>query len=539
MKAVIYDKWLHSLGGGEVVACSIAKILKDHGYEVLFISGKEVSKETIFNKLKINLKGIEFKQVWNDEIALKKLVVKKDLFINISFMDYSLGFAKKNIYYANFPTKLYNDLRGMIFTRVLVPIISRFIKPIESLSQIEAPIIFNHSPAYVLGSKNKYALSNLTINKPQQVTFQIYLENFYKSFLENIKISFENAEIIDKVVKINHNANTIQFTIKFIPKSSTSYTYLNLNLERLSRYHNIEGGKVYLFYPKIYLSDIQNFLFSNFLQKITIRLRAGIFVNTSERLNTYQKILTYSNFAEKWIKRYWKMGATIIPPPVDLLYKKYKLNKYKKNNWICSVGRFFTLGHGKKQEILIEAFKKFYDKTEQNPSSNKEKWQLHLVGGLGDEPTSIDFFKYLKEKSKGYPVFFHLNVSRQEVEDVYLRSKIYWHATGFGEDEGIYPVRFEHFGIAPIEALSAKCIPILFNGGGLREIINAVNLDKQKNLFKTIEELVDRTSYYQSKQNQKLDWKFIFKQLDKSYSLEAFKSNFFKLLSSLKLKNNL
>jgi len=275
------------------------------------------------------------------------------------------------------------------------------------------------------------------------------------------------------------------------------------------------------------LSKLQNFLFSNFLQKIITRLRAGIFVNVTERLNTYQAVVTYSYFAWKWIKKYWNMDAKVISPPVDLLYKKYHVGKFKKNNWICSVGRFFTLGHGKKQEILIEAFKKICDKS-------RKKWELHLVGGLGDEPSSIEFFKFLKDKSKGYPVFFHLNSSRQEVEDVYLRSRIYWHATGFGENEGIYPVRFEHFGIAPIEALSAKCIPILFNGGGLREIISTLNLDKRKHLFSTIDELVNNTIYYQNKQNQKLDWQLIFRQLEEYYSQEAFKKKFLEVLSSMK-----
>ncbi len=525
MKAVIYDKWLHSLGGGEVVACNIAGILKDKGYEVLFISGKPVSKELIYEKFSINLRGVKFKQVWNDEIALKKLVGDKDLFINISFMDYSTGFAKKNIYYVNFPTKLYNNFKDLVLSKVLIPIISHLIKPVEFLSQIEAPIVIASKPAYLLGYNNKFALSNLIPNQPQDAHFKIYLGNFYKSFLENIEIFFDNAEIVDRNVIVNHETNTIEFMFKFIPKSLT--VYLNLNFRNLVGHHSIEEEKIYLFYPKIYLSKFPNFLFSNLTQKVITRLRAGIFVNVSERLNTYQTIITYSDFAWKWIRKYWNKDAKVIAPSVDLLYKKYRLSKYKKNNWICSVGRFFTLGHGKKQEILIEAFKKLCDKS-------KKKWELHLVGGLGDEPSSIIFFRYLKEKSKGYPVFFHINSSRREVEDVYLKSKIYWHATGFGENEDIYPIRFEHFGIAPIEALSAKCIPILFNGGGLREIITSAKLNDEKNLFNTVTELVENTLFHEIKINQEFDWKFIFKKLDERYSQEAFKINFLKLLSSLK-----
>lgn len=527
MNVVIYDKWLHSLGGGEVVACNIARILKGQGHEVLLISGKEVSVDVIYDKFKIDLKEIKFTTVWNDEIALKKLVKDKDLFINISFLDYSIGFAKKNIYYVNFPTKAYNNFKDMMITRILIPLLSRLIKPVEYLSRIEAPIVIAGRPAYLLGNSNKFALSNLTPNQPQEASFKIYLSNFYKSFLENLEVSFDNAEILDRIVRVNHGTNTVEYTFKFTPKSLT--VYLNLNFKNLEGYHSVQEEKVYLFYPKIYLSRLSNFLFSNLFQRIITRFRAGIFVNVSERLNTYQKVVTYSYFAWKWIRKYWNMDAKVIAPPVDLLYKKYQLGKFKKNNWICSVGRFFTLGHGKKQEMLIETFKKLYDK-----NRNRKKWELHLVGGLGDEPSSIEFFRYLKDKSKGYPVFFHLNASRQEIEDVYLRSKIYWHATGFGEDEEIYPVRFEHFGIAPVEALSAKCIPLLFNGGGLREIINSVNLDKQKNLFKTIDELVENTIYYQSKINQKIDWKFIFEKLDELYSQEAFKRNFLNLISALK-----
>lgn len=525
MKAVIYDKWLHSLGGGEVVACNIARILKDEGYNVLFISGKDVSVDTIYEKLKIDLADIKFATVWNDEIALKKLVNGKDLFINISFLDYSIGFAKRNIYYVNFPTKIYNNFRGMLNTRIIVPILSYFIKPVELLSKIEAPVVIAGRPAYVLRNNNKFALSNLKPNQSQEASFKIYLSNFYKSFLEKFNVFFENAQITSQVVRVNHENNMLEFILKFIPNSLTAY--LNINFQKPEGCHSMQEEKVYLLYPKIYLNKLPNFLLGNLPQRVITRLRAGFFVNATERLNTYQAVFTYSFFAWKWIKKFWSRDGKVIAPPVDLLYKKYRVGRYKKNNWICSVGRFFTLGHGKKQEILIEAFKRLYDRSHR-------KWELHLVGGLGDEPSSIEFFQYLKNQSKGYPVIFHLNVSREEVEKVYLQSKIYWHATGFGEDENYQPIRFEHFGISPIEALSAKCIPILFNGGGLSEMIHTLNLDKRKHLFNTIEALVNNTMYFQDRKNRKLDWKLIFRQLEERYSQKAFKKKFLEALSSMK-----
>ena len=118
----------------------------------------------------------------------------------------------------------------------------------------------------------------------------------------------------------------------------------------------------------------------------------------------------------------------------------------------------------------------------------------------------------------------------KEVEEIYLKSKIYWHATGFDEDENYQPVRFEHFGIAPIEAISAGCIPILFKGGGLPEIINQLNLDNSAYLFDSVDSLVSLT--IRQMNNEKMhNWKEIFKILNENYSQKVFKGKFLKLVS--------
>jgi glycosyltransferase involved in cell wall biosynthesis len=50
-------------------------------------------------------------------------------------------------------------------------------------------------------------------------------------------------------------------------------------------------------------------------------------------------------------------------------------------------------------------------------------------------------------------------------------AKIYWHATGFAEDETTHPERMEHFGITTVEAMAAGCVPVVINKGGHPEII--------------------------------------------------------------------
>ena len=54
---------------------------------------------------------------------------------------------------------------------------------------------------------------------------------------------------------------------------------------------------------------------------------------------------------------------------------------------------------------------------------------------------------------------------------LYAESSIYWHAGGYGEDDALEPHRLEHFGITTVEAMAAKCVPVVIGKGGQRELI--------------------------------------------------------------------
>jgi glycosyltransferase involved in cell wall biosynthesis len=384
--AVIYDKWLSGLGGGEVVACTMARMLKDEGWKVIFITGKYVHLHKIRDAFGIDLKDVEFYEVWNNEQRIRELAEGKDLFINLSFMDYSYGYARKNIYYVHFPTK---ERTGLF--------------------------------------------------------------------------------------------NIILLFLKEMP--------------------------VHALFP------------AKLKERLNDRLRAGVFPNQKRRLDSYQKIITHSEYVKAWVAILWRKEAQIIYPPVNLLSPP----KTRKKNWISSVGRFFTLGHGKKQEVMVKAFKNLYDK-------GYRDWQLHLVGGLGREPSSVRFMEDLRKTSRNYPVFFHVNATRKELEEILLASKIYWHAAGYGENGKKDPIKLEHFGIAPIEAISTGCRPVLFDGGGLREIVHLLGLSPQKHLFSTIDELVAKTEALVT-DHTPLDPE-THKKLNLTMSREAFEKRFLNLISS-------
>lgn len=71
----------------------------------------------------------------------------------------------------------------------------------------------------------------------------------------------------------------------------------------------------------------------------------------------------------------------------------------------------------------------------------------------------------------GLPIDVHVNAPRHLVEQTLAQASIYWHASGYGEDEQHHPERFEHFGISIVEAMAAGAVPLVFAAAGPVEIV--------------------------------------------------------------------
>lgn len=509
--AVIYDKWLSSLGGGEVVACNIAKTLIENGYETTFISGHKVEPKLIIEKLGIDISKANFLEIWNDELKIREITKGKDLFINASFMDYTTGSAKKNIFYTSFPTLSFKGIKGKIMINIIVPILLFFVKSREDLSpQKDELFQYGHSLKKIKIDK-KIAFSELNPNKKYHLKWILFLEDFSKSNLEQISWKTDNAKVVKEIIKIDHFHNTIKIHQIIQPLGKTCYLSIDNKNKK-------ENSLLFLIEPKLLPYRCIDFYSQTFYQKLNNRLRAGIFGNLIERMRSFDIVFANSKFTQKWIKNYWKRDSIVLYPPTPFVGLNPKI---KKQNKICSVGRFFTLGHSKKQEIMIEAFKQLID-------NGLKGWELHLAGGLGDEPSSIEFAQKIQESASGYPIYFHFNQSRKFIENLYQSSKIYWHAAGFGENENKNPIKFEHFGITPIEAMSAGCTPILYNGGGLPDSIEAIGLNQNKHIFSSIDELCQKTKEMikDKKYIESFSSPIFIKKIKNTFSVEKFKDSF-------------
>lgn len=110
----------------------------------------------------------------------------------------------------------------------------------------------------------------------------------------------------------------------------------------------------------------------------------------------------------------------------------------------------------------------------------------------GVEIGATKLVESLKKSSEGYPIEIIESPAFSEIRDLYGRSRIFWTASGFGEDEGNHPEKVEHFGISTVEAMAAGAIPFAYNAGGYRETIDD---GRDGILWKTIPELVRKTKF--------------------------------------------
>lgn len=140
----------------------------------------------------------------------------------------------------------------------------------------------------------------------------------------------------------------------------------------------------------------------------------------------------------------------------------------KKENIILHVGRFRVVDETngtkdyKKQYVLVQAFKDMVDRGLKN-------WKFMLLVSVQEHDKKA--FDNLRNTAKGYPIFFEINKNNSELWDYYSRAKIYWHASGYGEDLAQFPERAEHFGISTVEAMGCGAVPVVIRAGGQKEIV--------------------------------------------------------------------
>jgi glycosyltransferase involved in cell wall biosynthesis len=285
-----------------------------------------------------------------------------------------------------------------------------------------------------------------------------------------INIFWNNPDIKDKANKF---LNLDLHNVKFVPNIFDGNTSLIKKSFKLLGYDILffvsDGSIPFSLAKKNYIHfqvPFKNKETKNLQNKIKLLYVKKVICNSSFTLGHI--LSTYPLPKER---------AVVVYPPVDT----EKFNKTKKENIILNVGRFSGGLHPKKQDILITVFKDLCN-------GGLTGWELILAGGASVKDNK--FLDKLKEEAQNFPIKIIPNVSFKDLQNLYGKAKIYWHATGFGEDLGSFPEKAEHFGITTIEAMAAECVPIVINAGGQPEIVKE---GENGFLWSTLKELTDKT----------------------------------------------
>lgn len=213
---------------------------------------------------------------------------------------------------------------------------------------------------------------------------------------------------------------------------------------------------------------LKNFNSKTLKEKIKLSRVSDIFFNSE-----YTKSFNENNF---------KLKSCVIYPPVSFFAKDVK-----KENIILTVGRFRVkdvitkVDDYKKLSVMIDAFKRL-------PKERLKNWKFILAVSVLEKDKKA--FKVLQKQTEDFPIEFLVNKSNDELWEIYSKAKIYWHASGFGEDLKKHPELAEHFGISTVEAMGAGVVPIVINAGGQREIVEE---GKNGYLWNTLKELEIKT----------------------------------------------
>lgn len=154
-----------------------------------------------------------------------------------------------------------------------------------------------------------------------------------------------------------------------------------------------------------------------------------------------------SNYTKKWLRRLWKIDSIVLNPPIDT-----KKIPRKRQNIILSAGR---IAQDKNYSFMIICFKEVF---------GKHKDYQYIICGEGEK-------SIITEDIANFPIKLVGGLDNRDLQEIYAKSKIFFHAKGYSKNEIREPQEFEHFGMATAEAMAQGCVPIVFNGGGQMEIV--------------------------------------------------------------------
>ncbi len=477
MKIGIYNRWLHTMGGGERYIGTIAEALSiDAANQVELLTDNEVDLADLGKHLNLNLSRCQLRLLplsSQRENMTAPMVASADydLFINASHLDLFPSFAKKNVVAVYFPAQL---PPSPPLPSGIMRLVANTLGPTAQANLYSGFYAVEHGAGNVLF---RWSAERAAIILPPAPSGSGMIAQFIAS-------SPRPADAPDCMVSFTLNGKPLDDEWA-VPRDGFVVHNLFLPPDRLLTGRNLLGIECTPFQPST--ADDQrtlgmavaqfNLLLAgadgqpvrdSLITRLFRRRYAGSAtlwhlqsaLDLPAVARSMDAVWSISRYTAEWVKRYWGRDSELLYPAVDV----DSFAPGEKANQIISVGRFFAGSHNKKHDVMVRAFRGMCD-------GGLEGWEFHLVGSVGREPEDAAYLDQVKKLAEGYPVFIHNSLPYSDLLAQYARSKIFWHATGYGEDTEQHPERFEHFGITTVEAMAAACVPVVIAAAGQTEIV--------------------------------------------------------------------
>jgi len=453
MRAAIYDRFWHSMGGGERHAGMIAQLLSQDGVEVDLLGHTAVDRDDLADHLGLDLSKTTLRVVRDkgDE-ALAALSADYDLFVNATYMSGLVPRARHTAYLCFFPTPFDHDLPlwRRLALRGLGPRLRRYRHQLaigwgtgwfppaggrrRQWAWTSGDGILNVEPGATRAIQ-------VDIGRPgASAPVELTVEDASGEALARLPVTSQFTRHVLPLPGAKEGRELHFRSATFVP-GATDTRELGVALSR----PRLAGQRLG---PAALLASRFPWL---------LRDPRG-----TEFLAAYDTVLANSRYTAGWIRRLWHIEADVLYPPIQV--DRLQAAPMRERI-ILTVGRFFApgLGHAKRQQEMVQFFGDMVRR------GLMDGWTMHVIGGC--EPFQLPYLEKVREAAAGLPVEIHPNAPRELVERLMSTASIFWSATGYGEDEEKKPWSHEHFGMTTAEAMAGGCVPVVIDKAGQREIV--------------------------------------------------------------------
>jgi glycosyltransferase involved in cell wall biosynthesis len=420
----VYNRWLRTAGGGEKYTLALADVISRRA-DVELLAPEAVDLHAIAERLNLHVNGLRLRRIDGDENAIARASVDYDVFVNATF----LGLPR---------------------------------------------------------SRAKQSCLDVSVHVPPRGRrwIELTLRGFEKRTPVEIRVTGDRKSFMREIVARD------EFEAHWIPlppevSGDVEIEVVSPSVDLVSRAPSLGDGRVIgVLISNLRVSGFRHAAYRVLFERLMPGRRgamenADAHVDALAAVQSYTSIIAISDYTRRWIRHYWGRDASTLYPPVDVEL----MSPAEKAPLVLSVGRFFTGGHCKRQDAMVQAVREV---VHQLPRG----WRFVFVGGVGRRPQDQAYFESVRAAAAGLPIEVLADVDATTLRRLYQQAALYWHATGFLESGTSKPVEQEHFGITTVEAMAAGAVPIVHGSGGQVEIVRS-GVDGY--LWHTLPQLVAQT----------------------------------------------